>query len=1048
MTQNDLWISDVLDDNSNFNSIFNIDNELDSFKGVQDSQYYTEDEYVNLIRDKDSLGKKLKIISLNIANIFSKLSSLKTMLQNLTYNTFIPNIIVVTETHIQHDHGRKDHDLINLIPGYEFFHVDRKRKGGGVGIFIDSNICKKSKPHVKNIFYEGIFEGMAITIPSQAFSPNNKKDLVILGVYRPPGNNAIDQFLTTLQHCMRLFDKKSNELILAGDLNLDLLKYQLHKQTADYIDILVSHQMLPYIVRPTRIKHSSATLIDHIFMKGNRNVVSGILATEIAGSHGYTDHFPVFCIIDLKIRETPGTPFVKRYFTSDGHRKRREGLVYEDWSELYQENDPNTIYDSIQSKYCSHYNQNLTSKTYSKNNKRLPREPWMTHDLLSDIRKRNKLVKQKDKLNEYKQLRNDIVKRKRKAEKNYYEKKINECWKDLKGMWNILKMAMNQVSNKTSLPTAFNSDGKWISDKKENANNFNEFYSNVGPKANASIPGSQKTARQYLEKSQARNAYSIFTPTFRENDIKLAAQKLNKKTSTDTYGVSQAIMIDDIEFLAKPLTHLMNCSITTGTCPDGSKISRVIPVYKDKGHNYLYDNYRPISLIPALSKIMERLICDKITEFLVRFKVLYKSQYGFRKNHNTTHATLDFLKTIESALEENEYGVGIFCDLSKAFDTLDHDILIEKLKHYGIRGPILNWICSYLKDRKQYVDLDGTNSGLRTMSVGVPQGSILGPLLFLIYVNDLPAALDLLRPIMFADDTNLVIKGKNLGNLKTLIQSELNELADFFKANRLKLNVGKTKLICFRKKGVAIDEVQFEICLNDEKIKIEDSASFLGMTIDCHLTWEKHCQEVSNKVSRTTGILGRLKNFLPSSALKTIYDSLFMSHVQYGLEVWGGNSASKGMKRLCGLQKKAIRHVTKSHYIAHTEPRMKSLGFLKVNDQHLLQCAKLAHDMVYQQCPENLQNSLNLCSDSHSYPLRSVTENPLEVREKRTDRQKIKVGFSKMGPKVWNSIPDNLKQLKSRNSFKTNLKQHIIKGYTEKLICSNPQCRDKRFHIH
>ena len=439
---------------------------------------------------------------------------------------------------------------------------------------------------------------------------------------------------------------------------------------------------------------------------------------------------------------------------------------------------------------------------------------------------------------------------------------------------------------------------------------------------------------------------------------------------------------------------------------------------------------------------------DKITEFLVRFKVLYKSQYGFRKNHNTTHATLDFLKTIESALEENEYGVGIFCDLSKAFDTLDHDILIEKLKHYGIRGPILNWICSYLKDRKQYVDLDGTNSGLRTMSVGVPQGSILGPLLFLIYVNDLPAALDLLRPIMFADDTNLVIKGKNLGNLKTLIQSELNELADFFKANRLKLNVGKTKLICFRKKGVAIDEVQFEICLNDEKIKIEDSASFLGMTIDCHLTWEKHCQEVSNKVSRTTGILGRLKNFLPSSALKTIYDSLFMSHVQYGLEVWGGNSASKGMKRLCGLQKKAIRHVTKSHYIAHTEPRMKSLGFLKVNDQHLLQCAKLAHDMVYQQCPENLQNSLNLCSDSHSYPLRSVTENPLEVREKRTDRQKIKVGFSKMGPKVWNSIPDNLKQLKSRNSFKTNLKQHIIKGYTEKLICSNPQCRDKRFHLH
>ena len=169
----------------------------------------------------------------------------------------------------------------------------------------------------------------------------------------------------------------------------------------------------------------------------------------------------------------------------------------------------------------------------------------------------------------------------------------------------------------------------------------------------------------------------------------MAAKKLNRKTSTDTYGISQAIMIDDIEFLAEPLTHLMNQSIKTGVCPDGSKISRVIPVYKEKGENSLYDNYRPISLIPALSKIMERLICDKITEFLVRFKVLYKSQYGFRKRHNTTQATLDFLKTIESALENKEFGVGIFCDLSKAFDTLDHNILIEKLKHYGIRGPIL-----------------------------------------------------------------------------------------------------------------------------------------------------------------------------------------------------------------------------------------------------------------------------------------------------------------------------------------------------------------------
>ena len=1049
MSQNDLWISDVLDNaNTNFNSIFDIDNELDNFKGVQDSQYYTEDEYINLVQEKDPRGKKLKIISLNIANLFSKLSNLKTLLQNLTYKTYIPNIIVVTETHIQHNYGRKKNELNNIIPGYTFYHLDRDRKGGGIGIFIDNTICDNNdKPQVKNFFHDGIFEGMAITIPYQAFSPNNKKDLVILGVYRPPGNNSIDKFLTTLQQCLRLFDKKSNEIILTGDLNIDLLKYQTHTQTAEYIDILIAHQMLPYIVRPTRIKHRSATLIDHIFMKGNKNVVSGILATEIAGSHGYTDHFPTFCIIDLKVKEEIGSPFVKKYFTNDGHKKRREGLMLKDWAEVYKENDPNIIYNLIQSTYCSYYNENLTTKTCSKKNNRMPKEPWMTQDLLRDIRKRNQLVKHKDKLSEYKKLRNDIVKRKRKAEKDYYATKIKENWKDLKGMWGILKMAMNQVSNKNSLPTAFNHDGKWINNKKVNAENFNDFYSKVGPKANASIQRSQKAAEHFLEKHQDKNTYSIFTPTFREKDIILAAHKLNRKTSTDAYGVSQAIMLDDIEFLAKPMSHLMNQSIATGICPDGSKISRVIPIYKDKGHNYLYDNYRPISLIPALSKIMERLICDKIMEFLARFKVLYKSQYGFRKNRNTTHATLDFLKTIESALEENEYGVGIFCDLSKAFDTLDHNILVNKLKHYGIRGPILSWITSYLKDRKQYVDLDGVTSSPTGMSVGVPQGSILGPLLFLLYVNDLPAALNILRPIMFADDTNLVIKGNNLNHLKTTVQLELNELVDYFRANRLKLNIEKTKLICFRKKGIDIDE-DFEICLNGEKLQLVDSAQFLGMTIDCHLSWEKQCQEVANKVSRTTGILGRLKNFLPNCALQTIYDSLFMSHIQYGLEVWGGNSSSKGMKRLVGLQKKAIRHVTKSHYIAHTEPRMKSLGFLKVHDQHMLQCAKLAHDMVNKKCPENLETRLNLCTEQHSYSLRSTTENPLELRENQTRRKETKVGFSCLGPKVWNGIPENLKQLKNRDSFKKHLKRHILEGYENKLTCSNPRCKDKRFHLH
>ena len=397
---------------------------------------------------------------------------------------------------------------------------------------------------------------------------------------------------------------------------------------------------------------------------------------------------------------------------------------------------------------------------------------------------------------------------------------------------------------------------------------------------------------------------------------------------------------------------------------------------------------------------------------------------------------------------DSEYGVGILCDLSRAFDTLDHEILLLKLNHYGIRGPILAWISSYLSGRKQYVDLNSTESSCLDITVGVPQGSILGPLLFLLYINDLPSALEKLRPIMFADDTNLVMTGKNLDRLRLDVQSDLNELADYFRANKLKLNIDKTKLICFRKKGTEIEKKHFEICLDGKHLDMVDSARFLGMTIDCHLMWEKQCQEVANKASRTTGILGRLKNFLPKTALKIIYDSLFMSHVQYGLEVWGGTTTSKGMKRLVGLQKKAIRHISKAHYVAHTEPRMKNLGFLKIADQHLFQCAKLAHDIVNNHSPASLQNSLNLCAESRTYSLRSISNNPTELKESQMRKREVKLGFSTLAPKIWNKIPENIRKIKNRYGFKKQLKQHILDGYAEKLSCSNPLCNDKKFHLH
>ena len=298
--------------------------------------------------------------------------------------------------------------------------------------------------------------------------------------------------------------------------------------------------------------------------------------------------------------------------------------------------------------------------------------------------------------------------------------------------------------------------------------------------------------------------------------------------------------------LVSPCVYIINLSLNTGIVPEAMKLAKVVPIFKNSGTNTIMKNYRPVSLLPVLSKVLERIVYNRLFHYLMKHKFFSASQYGFQPNRSTEYAILELQDRIMKIMNKKECCVGVFMDLSKAFDTLDHKILLDKLYHYGIRGVAHDWFRDYLSNRKQYVHINGTSSGQLPISCGVPQGSILGPLLFLVYVNDLATVSEHALTILFADDTNLIYNGKTYNELKILIKNDLSKISHWFKANKLALNESKTKYMIFHT-SYNKPPFSFQIILNNIELERVENSKFLGVIIQENLMWNTHINYICNK---------------------------------------------------------------------------------------------------------------------------------------------------------------------------------------------------------
>ena len=450
------------------------------------------------------------------------------------------------------------------------------------------------------------------------------------------------------------------------------------------------------------------------------------------------------------------------------------------------------------------------------------------------------------------------------------------------------------------------------------ANAFNKFFVSIGSLLAKEIK-SDVNPLLYVD----NNVNSIAAFEVTSNRVRNVIMSL-KNSSAGHDELPPFVAKSSIDEYIEPLTHLINESLRTGICPSELKLARVVPIFKS-GDPSLLTNYRPISILSFFSKVFERIVYHYLFDFICTNNILYDYQFGFRPKHSTQHAIITLIDKITKSLDNGDIVISLFIDLKKAFDTVDHRILLRKLYAYGIRGTMLKWIESYLSGRTQYVVFDGQESEIHGVQCGVPQGSILGPLLFILYMNDICNVSDIFFAIMYADDTSPVVNGKDLNTLIQLLNTALIDLCIWFKANRLSLNTTKTFYMIFHRTRIKhMSGVANSIVMDNTILVKTSSLKYLGVIVDHKLNWIEHISYVRNKVSKGIGIMYKARRFLNKKKLLSLYHSYIYPYLIYCIEVWGCAAPS------ILLQKKIVRIMTFAPYLAHTEPIFNSLELLPV----------------------------------------------------------------------------------------------------------------------
>ena len=712
-----------------------------------------------------------------------------------------------------------------------------------------------------------------------------------------------------------------------------------------------------------------------------------------------------------------------RHLSEDNLNRLRELLNNEDWINVFSSNNVDESYDSFMNTLNNHFNNAIPLRENKKPKyKKNPKLPWISKSLLRSINRKNNLFyKFKAKPNaktrkKYTCYKNVLTRLIRHEKKSYYSKQFDFYKTNIQKTWKVINDVLGKTKNRNPI-TKISFENTIVEDSKEMSEIFNTYFSKIGVELANNIPLTNTSFNDFLK---SPNPNSLFLFPTNTSELIAIVNKLQDKKSTGYDDIDNILLKKIILYIAPPLVHIFNISFSSGSVPSNMKIAKIVPIHK-KGDVKDVSNYRPISLLTSLSKVLEKLVYLRTVKFFLNHNIFSDFQFGFREKHSTVHAILTFIHKVASALDNHLHTIGIFLDLSKAFDTINHDILLQKLFYYGVRGNALEWFRNYLSNRKQFVFLNGESSSLQNLECGVPQGSLLGPLLFLIYINDIQYSSKILSFILFADDSNIFLSHSDPHVLLRILNTELKYVSHWMKANKLSLNLLKTKFMLFSN---SISNLPGDIIFDDTILVKVNSIKFLGLTIDDNLSWKIHIDNVSKIISRNIGIIYRLKYFFPPSMLLMLYSTLILPYLNYGILAWG-NTAKLLLDRIYLLQKKIVRIICNTNFYSHTNSLFHKNKLLKIYDIYDFNLGQFMYKYSKNELPNIFTNMFIKNSAIHKYPTRQ--SNSLHLPLTRTLFANRTFNFT--GPKLWNSLDKSLKEPHSLYSFKQKFKKQLLDKY-------------------